>query len=125
MRNIAEFQIIGRIGSIKKLGSATRLNIASNYPSKDEHGNWEDHTYWNSVVIFSEPIQANIEKNLGKGDLVHARGRIHQSSFERNGETVYTVDLVCNQFARLARSTVEHDDTGADAAQDEDELIPL
>lgn len=106
MRNIAEFQIIGRIGSINKLDSATRLAIAANYPSKDEHGNWKDHTYWNSVVVFSERIQAYIERTLGVGDLVHARGRIGHSSFERNGETVYTVDLVCNQFARLARSSV-------------------
>lgn len=102
MKNVAEFTIIGRIGNIKKVGSTTRLNIAANYPFKDANGEWQDQTYWNEVVIFSDTMQTYISRHIGKGDLVHARGRIRQSRFERNGETVYTVDLICNQFARLA-----------------------
>jgi hypothetical protein len=38
MKNIAEFTIIGRVGSTKTLGKAVRVTIASNYRLKDgEH----------------------------------------------------------------------------------------
>ena len=36
------------------------------------------------------------------GDLVLVRGRMKQNSFERNGEKVYTVDLVAEEFSILA-----------------------
>ena len=40
-----------------------------------------------------------------KGDLVHVRGRLRQSSYERNGSRVYTVDLVASSFSRLAQGS--------------------
>jgi single-strand DNA-binding protein len=118
MRNIAEFQIIGRLGAIKKVGSTTRVTIASNYSYKDESGEWRDDAHWNEVVVFSRSTISYIEKHVGKGDLVHARGRIRQNSYERDdGERVFTVDLICNDFSRLAQATdnrdAEHRDTEA------------
>ena len=51
-----------------------------------------------------------IAKRVDIGDLVHARGRIRQNSFEKAGETVYTVDLICNEFSPLARKANRSDD---------------
>lgn len=110
MRNIAEFQIIGRLGAVKKVGSATRVTIASNYSYRDSNGNWQDDTHWNEIVIFSKPTAKYIDNHLGKGDLVHARGRIRQNSYERDdGERVYTVDLICTDFSRLAQAADNRD----------------
>lgn len=104
MKNEAEFGLIGRIGDIKKVGATLRVTIASNYPRKDAHGNWQDDTYWNEVTIFADGTKRFIEQYLDKGDLVRARGRIRQNSYERDGERVYTVDLLCSDFASLAQA---------------------
>ncbi len=112
MRNLAEFQIVGRLGNIKKVGSTLRLTIAANYSYKDKNGNWVDDTHWNEIVIFQKTTQSYVEKHLRKGDLVHARGRIRQNSYQReDGERVYTVDLICNDFSRLAQAADNHRDS--------------
>jgi single-stranded DNA-binding protein len=125
MQNVAEFTIIGRIGSIKTFGTTMRLSIASNYPFKDASGEWQEQTYWNQVTIFSERMAAYISKHISKGDLVHARGRMRQSSYERDGEKVYTVDLVCNQFARLAQASEKQDSTSEPSAPIPDDDVPF
>jgi single-strand DNA-binding protein len=110
MKNIAEFQIIGRVGVVKKVGSTTHVTIASNYSYKDEGGEWRDDAHWNEVVVFSTTTARYIEKYIGKGDLVHARGRVRQNSYERDdGERVFTVDLICNDFSRLAQAADNRD----------------
>ena len=105
MKNIAEFTIIGRVSSTKTLGKAVRVTIASNYRLKDERGAWREDTHWNEVTVFSPTTQAYIEEHITKGDLVHVRGRLRQSSYERNGIRVYTVDLVASSFSRLAQGS--------------------
>ena len=105
MKNIAEFTIIGRVGAIKTLGKAVRVTIASNYRLKDERGAWWEDTHWNEVAVFSPTTRSYIAEHITKGDLVHVRGRLRQSSYERNGSRVYTVDLVASSFSRLAQGS--------------------
>ena len=62
-------------------------------------------THWNEVTVFSPTTQAYIAEHIAKGDLVHVRGRLRQSSYERNGSRVYTVDLVASSFSRLAQGS--------------------
>ena len=102
MRNIAEFQIIGRVGKVKEVGSTLRVSICANYPVKDKNGEWQDNPHWNEVVIFQESTQGYVTKHINAGDLVFARGRVRQGSYEKEGETRYTVDLICSDFSRLA-----------------------
>jgi single-strand DNA-binding protein len=115
VKNLAEFQLIGRVGAIKEVGSTMRITIASNYSLKDANGEWREDTYWNEITLFSTNIQGYVSRHIGKGDLVHARGRIRQNSYERNGERVYAVALICNDFSRLAQAP----DNKADAKQPE------
>ena len=105
MKNVAEFTIIGQVGARKTLGKAVRVTIASNYRLKDERGDWREDTHWNEVTVFSPTTQAYIAEHIAKGDLVHVRGRLRQSSYERNGSRVYTVDLVASSFSRLAQGS--------------------
>jgi single-strand DNA-binding protein len=121
VKNVAEFTLIGRLGAIKKVGSTLRLTIASNYSFKDANGNWQDDAHWNEVTIFSKATIKYVEQWLGKGDLVHARGRIRQNSYERDGQRVYTVDLICTEFSRLAQASDNRDDAEhREAEQKED-----
>ena len=47
MKNIAEFTIIGRIGKVEVLNTATRFSIASNY-RRGKGGSHADDTHWNT-----------------------------------------------------------------------------
>jgi hypothetical protein len=41
-------------------------------------------------------------EHIKEGDLILARGRMRQNSYERDGQKVYTVDLICEDFSVLA-----------------------
>ena len=109
MSMIAEFTIIGRVGAIKTVGTTLRVTIASNYPRKNDRGEWVDNTKWNEITIFSETTKSYVERNMRKGDLVHASGVLGQTSYERDGNTVYTMTLACHQINLLARAPSKED----------------
>ncbi|MGD9769457.1 MAG: single-stranded DNA-binding protein [Pseudolabrys sp.] len=105
MRNIAEFTLIGHVGTIKTVGKTARVTICANYPFKDKAGEWKDDPHWNEVTIFAPSIQKYLNEHVGKGDLVHVRGRIRQNSYESNGQRIYTVDLIGLELGRLAKAS--------------------
>ena len=109
MNMIAEFTIIGRVGKINKLNGVTKLSIASQYPRKDDKGEWNSNTHWNTVSIFSETTQKWIANTLEAGDIVHTTGRMREASYQKDGETVYTQEIVATQVNRLAKKA---DDDG-------------
>ena len=76
MKNIAEFTIIGRIGKVEVLNTATRLSIASNYRRRGEDGSYADDTHWNTVVVFAGSPRRYIGEHVARGNLVMARGRL-------------------------------------------------
>ena len=118
MSQCAEFQIVGRIGKIKKVGTTLRVTIAASYPYKDDRGEWTEKTRWNEITIFNEARQSYIQRNLKTGDLVRATGVIEQTSWDKNGETQYGVSLACEQIGRLAKGPNHTDGNG------DDDIIP-
>lgn len=103
MRNLAKFEIIGRIGKINPNGNVTHLTIAANYPRKDDAtGEWSDETYWNRVTVFGERTRNYISEKAKVGDLVRVEGRMRDSSYTKGGETIYTVDRIVDHFGILA-----------------------
>lgn len=113
MKNIAEFRIIGRVGKVDLLEKVAFLEVAANYGRKVD-GQWEDDTHWNRLTLFGKNIERAAK--LGKGDLIHAVGRVRQTRFESNGATRYGVDLITDQVAVLAKngSPDEDQDDGGD-----------
>ena len=112
MQNIAEFRIIGRVGKVEIKDKVAFIDVAANYGRK-VNGEWQDDTHWNRVTLFGK----NVERagKIGKGDLLHITGRVRQSSFERDGDRIYTVDMIADRFAALAKNGAADDDR-----QDED-----
>ncbi len=114
MNMIAEFAIIGRVGKINILNGVTKVAIASQYPRKDQNGEWDNNTHWNTVTIFSESTQKWIADNLGSGDVVHTTGRMREASYQKDGATVYTQEIIATQFNRLAAKAEKEDDQVVD-----------
>lgn len=111
MQNIAEFRLIGRVGKITSKDKVTFVEIASNYGRK-VGDNWEDDTHWNRVTLFGK-LHERAAK-LGTGDMVHIAGRVRQTRFEKNGETVYSVDMIADAMGTLVKKDHPADQEDAD-----------
>lgn len=99
MRTFAEFQIIGRVGKIKEVGTTLRVSIAAEYGRRDDNGDSKSSPYWNEVTLFNENVIKWAKDNVRPGDVVHARGTIRQSQWERSdGSTEYGVTLAADNF---------------------------
>ncbi len=99
MKNIAEFRLIGNVGSIDTRDNVTFLSVAANYGRKVD-GEWQDDTHWNRITVFKKLKEKADE--LSKGDLVHVQGRVRQTSFDDNGQTRYGVDMIVDKMAKLS-----------------------
>ncbi len=85
---------------------------------KQDDGSWDDNTHWNTVTVFNERTIEWIKANTKPGDLVHVRGRIRNGSYEKDGDTVYTTDLITTEFLLLAKHQ-----PGAPQPKDADERL--
>ena len=73
---------------------------------------------WHRITLFSKlrerldkPVLSDVE-GATIGDLVRITGRIGQSKYKVEGQTHYSVDLIADSFAILAKAkakTVEDD----------------
>ena len=96
----AAFEIIGRIGQVKASSSFVRVTIASNASYKKD-GAWVEKVRWNEVIVFNERSVGWVVENLAKGQWVRATGSVQQNSYDKDGQTRYTVDLICEDISRL------------------------
>lgn len=106
MKNFATFQILGRIVRTTELNGATKVVAAANYKRRSKEGGLQDDPHFNEVTVFDAQTRSFIREHCAKGDLVHVEGRVRQNSYERDGQTYYTVDLIALDFGLLAKSSV-------------------
>jgi len=101
MQNIAEFRIIGRIGKINEHDKVIKVSVAANY-NRQDNGEWTTDTHWNEVTLFGRHIERAAKAD--KGDLVHIVGRVRQNSYDTEEGKRYTVELIADGFAVLAKA---------------------
>lgn len=106
MQNIAEFRIIGRVGKISEHEKVTKVNVAANY-NRQKNGEWVTDTHWNEVTLFGELIERAAKAQ--KGDLVLIAGRVRQNSYDTAEGKRYTVELIADGFAILAKASEDRD----------------
>ena len=104
VQNIVEFHIIGRLGRIDAAKNVTHISVATNY-NRREGETWKSDPQWHRITLF-----AKLRERLDKatvGDLVRITGRIGQSKYKVEGQTHYSVDLIADSFAILAKAKVK------------------
>ena len=104
MQNIVEFHIIGRLGRIDAAKKVTHISVATNYKRR-EGETWKSDPQWHSITLFDK-LRDRLT-NATIGDLVRITGRIGQSSYQADGRTNYSVDLIADGFAILAKAKVK------------------
>ena len=123
-------ELIGRITRDPELRytssnvATCRFTLAVNRPFQSQSG--EQGTDFISVVVWRKQAE-NVKKYVSKGSLVAVEGRIQTGSYEKDGQRIYTTDVVADsvQFletkAQSQNRTVAEDVTPADFVQDNNE----
>ncbi len=117
MKTFANHFTQGYVGKIKEVGTALKISISSSYRQRNQNGDYEDRTYWNTVTVFDDKRMKFIKAYVHEGDLVQAEGMIREDRYEKNGETVYTTLLVASDF-QLLSTKAERDARRASQPQD-------
>jgi single-strand DNA-binding protein len=112
-RSVNKIILVGNIGQdpdIQETGSGTKvahLSLATNRRSSNngdepvERTDWHRLTLWNRLAQFTEDY-------VHKGDRVYVEGRLEYDSYERDGVTIPTADVVVRELVLLSpRSQVE------------------
>lgn len=101
------FEIIGNLGRDPELrympsGEAVAtLNVGTTHYYKDQAGERQEKTTWLRVSLFGKQAE-NADKYLSKGSKVFVSGRIENDSYEKNGETQYTLNFIVKEIEYLS-----------------------
>ena len=93
--------LIGRTGKVpdtKFSQSNVQVTTFSLATSKKIKG--EDRTEWHNIVAFGKTAEI-ICKYVGKGDLLCVEGEISTSTYDKDGETRYRTQIVCDRLEML------------------------
>lgn len=97
MRHVNRHTILGHVGNLVELKNVLKVNIAANREWQAD-GEKKTATDWVQVTILDKKQAECITQNVGSGDLVYVESRISNSSYERDGEQVYTTDIIAQLF---------------------------
>ena len=108
MRTTNLFIIRGYVGQDpKSFGKTAKVSIATKNVWWDQKGQRREDTEWVTVSILNEKVATWVTTNVKKGDPVYAECRVKESSYEKNGERVYTTDVIATLFDSLVPSEPE------------------
>ena len=112
-RSVNKIILVGNVGQdpdIQETGSGTKvahLSLATNRRTsgtaeeQKERTDWHRLTLWNRLAQFTEDY-------VTKGDRIYVEGRLEYDSYERDGVTIPTADVVVKELVLLSpRSQAE------------------
>ena len=108
MAGINKAIVIGNLGRDPEIrytqqGTAVvNLAVATNEQWTDKtSGERQEKTEWHRIVIFGRMAE-NCEKYLSKGSQVYVEGRLQTRSYEKEGQTHYSTEIVANTVQFLS-----------------------
>jgi single-strand DNA-binding protein len=78
------------------------FSMATSETYKDKDGNKQEKTEWHNIVAWRSWAEV-AEKYLKKGSLLYVEGKISNRSYEQDGVTKYTSEIVVENFKMLDR----------------------
>jgi single-strand DNA-binding protein len=108
MRSTNLFIVRGYVGADAKAfdgGKVAKFSVATNRVWVDrETRERKEAVDWVTLTILNEKIARWALENIKKGDPIYAECRITERSYQKDGQTVYTTDIIANVVDRLAPS---------------------
>lgn len=107
MASLNKVMLIGNLGRDPEIrysqqGTAmVNFSIATTeYWTDKNTGDRQEKTEWHRIVAFGKQAET-LEKYLSKGSSVYIEGRLQTRSWEKEGQTMYTTEVVVNNFQFL------------------------
>ena len=110
-------ELIGRITRDPELRytnsniATARFTLAVNRPFQGQNG--EQGTDFINIVVWRKQAE-NVKKYVSKGSLVAVEGRIQTGSYEKDGQRIYTTDVVADSVQFLETKSQSQNRTGDD-----------
>lgn len=108
MGSLNKIMLIGNLGKdpeVKHLdngATVANFSIATSESYKDKNsGERIEQTEWHNIVLWRGLAEV-AEKYLKKGDSVFVEGKSRTRSYDKNGVTVYTTEVICDQLTMLS-----------------------
>ena len=123
MSGVNKSIILGRLGKIpevRTMDNGTKVasfSVAVSESYKDKQGNRVESTEWINIVLWRGLAEV-AEKYLKKGDLVYIEGKLKTRSWEKDGVTKYTTEVVGDNMVMLGGSRTETPDTQNQTSED-------
>ncbi|OQY02590.1 MAG: hypothetical protein B6I26_00075 [Desulfobacteraceae bacterium 4572_130] len=101
MASINKVIIIGNLGRDPEIrysqqGTAVvNFTVATSEVWTDKNGQRQEHTEWHRITVFGKQAE-NCERYLVKGKQVYVEGKLRRSSYEKQGQTHYSTDIIAN-----------------------------
>ena len=107
MAGLNKVMLIGNLGrdpEIRYTQSGTAVvnfTIATSEQWNDRNsGERQERTEWHRIVVFGKQAEV-CEKYLSKGSSIYIEGRLQTRSWEKDGQTHYTTEIVATNFQFL------------------------
>jgi single-strand DNA-binding protein len=120
MSGVNKVILIGRLGKdpeVRNLDngvSVANFTMATSESYKDKTtGEKKEVTEWHNIVLWRGLAEIS-QKYLHKGDLVYIEGKLRTRSWEKEGVTRYTTEIVADNMTMLGSRGGGSSNTGSD-----------
>ena len=101
--------LIGNLGADPEIRTTASGTVVANVrlatSERVKRGdNWEDHTEWHRVVAFGRTAET-IDRFCQKGKQIAIEGRLRTSSYEKDGVTKWSTEIICDRLTLLGRKS--------------------
>jgi len=119
--------LIGNLGADPKVTSTpggdtvARFSIATSEAWKDKNGEKQERTEWHRIVAWGR-LADICGKYLMQGNPIYLEGKLQTRSWEKEGVTQYTTEVVMKELKMLpsAKGRTADDDAGYGQIPDDD-----
>ena len=110
MAGLNKVILIGNVGRDPEIRYSPQGLAVVNFPlattetwTDKNTGERQDKTEWHRIKVFGKQAET-CEKYLSKGKQVYIEGRLQTNSWEKDGQTHYTTEIVVSNFMFLGSS---------------------
>ena len=127
-RSVNRIILVGNVGSdpdVRRTAAGTpvaHVSLATNRRFR-RNGEAQERTDWHRLTFWSSAAET-VEKFVRRGARLYVEGRIEYGSYERDGQSVPTADVVVQDFVFLDPAAGRDEEEERLDAIDEESLLP-
>lgn len=106
-RGVNKVHIVGNLGADPDVrysangNAVTKIRVATSDQWKDKQtGEMQERTEWHRITSFGRLAEI-MGEYLKKGSQVYVEGKLQTSTYEKDGQTHYSTDIIANEMQML------------------------